>query len=110
MDQELIALKNEIRDLKTAQQRPSIMKLYQASFTFPQSITKGFHYWTIHYEESENQTAPIANDNFFFFVLENYDSDTNTQKIVADVPYDGTYAGNTYTIYSTRPIAAITKD
>lgn len=110
MDQELIALKNEIRDLKTAQQRPSIMKLYQASFAFPQSIAKGFHYWTIHYEESENQTAPITNDNFFFFVLENYDSDTNTQKIVADIPYDDTYAGSSYTIYSTRPIASITKD
>jgi hypothetical protein len=110
MQQELIALKREIRDLKTAQTVPSITKFYSASFTIPQNIARGFHYWTIHFEDSENPTEPITYDSYFFYVPENYDPATNTQKIVLDIPYDGTYGGETFTIYSTRPITSIMMD
>lgn len=110
MQQELIDLKREILDLKTAKVSPSIMFFYSAAFTIPQNITKGFHYWTIHFEESENATDPITYDNFFLFMLEFYDSGTNTQKIVIDISADGVYGGETYTIYSTRPILSITQD
>lgn len=110
MQQELLRLKREIRDLKTAQVRPSLMKFYEARVTIPQDITKGFHYWTIQYEESTNQTEPIAFESNFVFVLEFYDGNTNTQKIVYDCPYDGAFGGVSIFIYSTRPIVAITKD
>lgn len=110
MQQELLRLKREIRDLKTAQVRPSLMKFYEARVTIPQGITKGFHHWTIQYEESTNQTEPIAFESNFVFVLEFYDSNTNTQKIVYDCPYDGSFGGVGILIYSTRPIVAITKD
>lgn len=110
MDKELIALSSDIRDLKTAQLRPSIMKMYEKQFTIPTNITRGFHYWTIHFQPSDNPTKPIAFDNYFLFVLEAYDSGTNTQKIVIDIPYDGTYGGDTYSICSTQPISSITMD
>lgn len=110
MQQELIRLKREIRDLKTAQLRPSLMKFYEASVTIPQDITKGFHYWTIQYEESTNPTEPITFESDFIFVPEFYDPSTNTQKIVYDCPYDGSFGGLSILIYSTRPILAITKD
>lgn len=110
MEQDIINLKREIRDLKTAQTKPSIMKFHSKDFTVPQNITKGFHYWTIHYEASENPTNPITNDSYFMLVFEFYDPITNTQRIVIDVPYDGTYGGDTYSVFSTRPIASITMD
>lgn len=106
----MLRLKREIRDLKTAQTRPSLMKFYEARVTIPQNITKGFHHWTIQYEESTNQTEPIAFECDFVFVLEFYDQSTNTQKIVYDCPYDGSFGGLSIYIYSTRPIVAITKD
>lgn len=110
MQQELIALKREIRDLKTAQSQPSIMKFFGGSFTIPQDITKGFHYWTIQYEASENITEPITYHGDFLYVPFFYDSATNTHKIVLDIPYDGTFAGMEFLFFSTRPIASITKD
>ena len=109
MQQELIDLKREIRDLKTAQTVPSIMKFSMATFTIPQNLADGFYYWTIRYDDSENTTTPITFDDSFLFVLENYDPITNTQKIPFE-SVNGTYAGETLTILSTRPIASITFD
>lgn len=110
MQQELIALKREIRDLKTAQMRPSMMKLYWKSFTIPANISKGLHHWTIHYDETNNTTPPITYRMEFVGVPEFYDSTTNTQKIVIDIPYDGFYGGDEVTYISTRPIISIVKD
>lgn len=111
MQEEIISLRNEIRDLKTAQVRPSIMKLYSADFTVPANITKGFHKWTIHYKSSDNTTEPISYDNVFLFVLSFFDSSSRTQKIIVDVPTSTEiYAGKTFTIYSTQQISSITKD
>lgn len=110
IQQELINLKREIRDLKTAQLQPSMMNLYWKSFTIPNNITKGIHHWTIHYEATNNTTTPITYRIDFVDTLEFYDSATNTQKIVMDIPYDGTYGGDEVTYISTRPITSITKD
>lgn len=110
MDKEIIALKNEIRDLKTAQLKPSIMKMYSANFKVPAGTQKGFHYWTIHYEQSDNPTEPITYDSNFLVVPEFYDSVSNTQKVVLDVPYNGTDDGEVYTFFSTRQISSITMD
>lgn len=109
MQQELIDLKREIRDLKTAQTVPSIMKFSMATFTIPQNLADGFYYWTIHYEDSENTTAPITFDSLFLCVLENYDPITDTQKIPFEIA-NGVYLGETFTILSTRPITSITMD
>ena len=110
MQQELIKLKREIRDLKTAQQRPSIIKFYSKSFTIPNNITKGIHHWTIHYGATNNTTPPITYRLEFIDAPEFYDENSNTQKIVMDIPYDGTYGGDEVTYISTRPITSITKD
>lgn len=110
IQEELTRLKQEIRDLKTAQLKPSIMKLYSKSFTIPNNITKGIHHWTIHYGDTNNTTAPITYRLEFIDVPEFYDPNTNTQKIVMDIPYDGTYGGNEVTYISTREITSITKD
>lgn len=110
LQQELIRLKQEIRDLKTAQLQPSIMKMYWKSFTIPNNITKGLHYWTIHYGATNNTTPPITYRLEFIDVPEFYDQVTNTQKIVIDVPYDGTYGGLEVTYISTREITSITMD
>lgn len=110
MQQELITLKREIRDLKTAQPVPSIMNFYSKTLTIPNNLTQGFHYWTIQFEASENGTDPISYDSAFVFVFEFYDSATNTQKIVLDAPYNNAYAGAILEVYSTRPIISITMD
>lgn len=109
MQQELIDLKREIRDLKTAKICPSIMKFSMATFTIPQNLQDGFYYWTIHYDDSENATMPITFDDSFLFVLENYDPITNTQKIPFEIA-NGAFLGESFTILSTRSITSITMD
>lgn len=110
MSHELARLKQDIRDLKTAQLKPSIMKFYSKTFTIPNNITKGIHHWTIHYGDTNNTTPPITYRLEFIDVLEFYDADTNTQKIVMNIPSDGTYGGDEITYISTREITSITQD
>lgn len=108
MDQELIALKNEIRDLKTAQITPGNSTLQTAQGIMPAGSYKGIYSWTITYADEGTTDAPITSfEHGSGWSLGPYHPSTNTQaiEIFAD---DITTARDILRVYSSRPIISIT--
>lgn len=108
MDQELIALKNEIRDLKTAQITPGNSTLQTAQGIMPAGSYNGIYSWTITYADEGTTDAPITSfEHGSGWSLGPYHPSTNTQaiEIFAD---DITTARDILNVYSSRPIISIT--
>ncbi len=106
---ELEELEREIRDLKTAQIKPSNSQFYRESATLPAGDWYGAHYWTINYEDVDDDTAPITYTNSLDGIcLQPYDSATNTQRLEWYAEW-GSYASDQiFPIFSSRPIASVT--
>lgn len=106
---ELIDLEREIRDLKTAQTKPSNTQFYRATATLPAGTWSGSHEWTITFEDVGDTTAPIVYTNSSTYVsLEPYDSANNQQKLEWFSTSAYYASDQTFIIMSSRPIASIT--
>lgn len=70
LQQELIALKEEIRDLKTAQTTPSALKTYHGIIVFPAgSYAAGTYTWTIRFADHDSTNAPLVYISSWMSVL-----------------------------------------
>lgn len=77
LQQELIALKEEIRDLKTAQTTPSALKTYYGRLTFPAgSYAAGTYTWTIQFADHDSTNAPLVYVSSWMSVLPFRDDNT----------------------------------
>lgn len=108
--QRLIRIKNDIRDLKTAQlvQSNSAASVAHGHLAVPGA---GIFEWLIEYEEDGETTPPlldIPNISFFSIAILDYDPNTNTQKLqfVWQENYDTDY-GN-FLVVSSRQIRSFT--
>lgn len=112
IQQEIIALEKEIRDLKTAQVIAGNSTMKRKTTHFPVGTYSGTYTWTIQYEDANDTNAPIT---YLYYSgnwsLRPYDSATNTQKIEYYV-YGSEYWGGDpmFIISSTRGIQSITQD
>lgn len=106
---ELIAIKNEIRDLKTAQTMPGYSKMYTSTAVLPAGTYSGTYTWTIRYEDVGSNDAPItAMQHGDAFTLLPYNASTNTQKIEMALMGSSTSSlQDLIRVYSSRPITAI---
>lgn len=108
LQEEIIKLKEDIRDLKTAQFLPGIFQMQHALAILPTGDYNGVYTWTIYYEDVGSSNAPLTYSNpGEGFSLLPYDAENNTQKLewyIAsgyDWPYDE------LDIYSSRPITSV---
>lgn len=102
IQQELIALKNEIRDLKTAQAIPSKLKTYWKAVVIPAGTYSGVYTWTIQYADQDTENEPLVYVQNDMNVLP-LRSD-NTQLIewtTLSVTY---YSQGLFIVYSSKPI------
>lgn len=107
IQQQLIALKEEIRDLKTAQTTPGTSVLFSATGTLPAGSYDGAYTWTITYQNVGDTSAPITSfEHGSGFCLLPYDPVTNTQKIEMYANSLSTLQ-DTLIVRSSRPIASI---
>ena len=109
--QRLIRIKNDIRDLKTAQliQSDSAATIVHGTTEVPGA---GVYEWLITYEDDGETTPPlldIPNSSFHNLAFLDYDPNTNTQKIqfVWQENYD--YGPWTWVLTSSRKIASFTR-
>ena len=69
IQQELIALKEEIRDLKTAQTIPSVLKTYHSIIVLPAGSYSGVYTWTIQFADHDSTNAPLVYVSSWMSVL-----------------------------------------
>ena len=69
IQQELIALKEEIRDLKTAQTIPSVLKTYHSIIVLPAGSYSGVYTWTIKFADHDSTNAPLVYVSSWMSVL-----------------------------------------
>lgn len=82
MDDLMIALERDIRELKTAQPRPSTFTTYRQDGTIQAGRYRGFYFWRIHYQNVGDNSAPITTfSHGSNFCLREYNSADNTQDI-----------------------------
>lgn len=107
IQQELIRLSQEIRDLKTAQTTPGTSTLYSAQGTIPAGTYKGIYTWIIQYADVGDSNAPITTYMGNISSLGPYHPSANNQALEW-------FANNVTTVqdtiyaFSTRPIISIT--
>ena len=105
---ELIRLKQEIRDLKTSQDLPGYSRMYEAEAVLPAGDYDGVYAWTIYFEDSPFDDAPLVYSNpGEGFSLLPYDSNANTQKIEWYRPNGYDWPSSTFMVYSSKPITSI---
>ena len=107
--QEFRDAKRELLELKTAQTKPAIFRLYTFHTTVDSvSFYTGPRTYTINYAGTggESPLIHILMGTALAIYVGPYDPETNTQKLRVD--YDP--GGGVYTIYSTRKIDSITYD
>lgn len=101
-------IKRELLDLKTAQTKPAIFRLYTFEATVGSvSLSTGARTYTIHYDDDSRESPLIFMRMGITsgVYIRQYDATSNTQKLRVD------YSSNdTFTIYSTRKITSITYD
>lgn len=112
IQQEIISLENEIRDLKTAQIIAGYNSMSRKTASIPTGTYDGIYTWTIHYEDAGDTNAPITRlyygDNWSLLP---YDPITNTQKVeLYAIPSEYWGGDPIFTISSSRGISSITKD
>lgn len=109
LQQRLIALIAEVRDLKTARTIPSTAQFYRDQITLGQGT---YTYLKIEVQlanDSTNMDPLIFESGSFFFVMRPFDSSTN--KVVFEFIGDVYVAqiSSTVTFWSNRPIVSITR-
>lgn len=108
---EIIDIERELRDLKTAQPIPGVIQLYTASGIVPAQTYAGAYTWTIHYEDVGDTDAPITQlggiDNSTLLA---YDPATNTQKVEYAPTSATIYQQTSFQIRTSRPVTSITRD
>lgn len=112
IQQEIIALEQEIRDLKTAQVLAGYSTMKRKTKNFPAGTYSGTYTWTIHYEDVGDTNAPIT---YLYYgaswSLRPYDSGTNTQKVELYADPSEYWGGDPmFIVASSRDISSITQD
>lgn len=108
IQQELIKLKEEIRDLKTAQAIPSTLKTYTEEVIIPIGDYDGVYTWTITFEDTNDTNAPLVYVSSTYNLLQ-YRSD-NTMDIEWVANDQHIYSTDRFTVYSSRPIYDINRN
>lgn len=109
IQQELIKLKEEIRDLKTAQAIPSILKTYTEEVIIPVGSYNGVYTWTITFEDTNDTNAPLVYVPATYSLLQ-YRSSDNTMDIEWVAKDAHLYSTDRFTVYSSRPIYDINRN
>ena len=108
LQEELARLKEEIRDLKTAQMLPGYSRMYRGALQIPAGNYQGVYTWTITFEQDGFENAPIIHfDQGLNMTPQRFDYMSNTQKIELFANPYGTSIDETRYFYSTRPIASV---
>lgn len=108
LQQTIIALKREIRDLKTAQITPSVLKTYYKTVTIPSGTYDGVYTWTVQFADQDTSNTPIFLTSFDISVLP-FESD-NTLKLEWQTLETTFFISVSFKVYSSKPIASITPD
>lgn len=107
-------LKEEIRDLKTAQITQSSSKASVVTGTIPLNAPQGSNTWTITYEPSDDEYEPlleIPNTAYFRIAILPYDADTNTQTLQRfNREAETRNVEDTFYVFSSRPIRSIVRN
>lgn len=107
---EFIRLKQEIRDLKTAQTKAGSLAAYTGQGELPAGTYSGAYTWTISYADVACTDAPITSlQHGAKYSLLAYDSASNTQKVEMCTT-SASMSADAFTAVSTRPILGITRD
>lgn len=109
IQQELIKLKEEIRDLKTAQAIPSILRTYTETVIIPIGDYNGVYTWTITFEDTNDTNAPLVYVPATYSLLQYRNSD-NTMRIEWVANNQHIYSTDRFTVYSSRPIYDINRN
>ena len=105
---QLIEIKRDIRDLKTAQFLPGLSTMQHAIAILPAGDYNGVYTWTIYYEDVGSTNAPLTYSNpGDGFTLLPYDSDTNTQKLEWYRPDGYDWPAGELDIFSSRGITSV---
>lgn len=108
LQDELERLREEIRDLKTAQTLPGYCQMYRGSLSIPAGNYQGVYVWTITFAADGYGNAPIVHfDQGVNMSLLQYDAINNTQQIELFANPYGTSVDETRYFYSTRPIVSV---
>ncbi len=108
IQQELASLKEEIRDLKTAQSIPSVLKTYEKDVVIPVGDYNGAYTWTITFQDTNDTNTPLIFVSSTYNVLP-YRSD-NTSQIEWVAKDQHLYSTDRFTVYSSRPIYSINQN
>lgn len=113
-DERMQRLKEEIRDLKTAQLTQSSSKASSVSGTIPTNLPQGSNTWTITYEDSDDESEPlldIPNNGYFGVIPLRYDAATNTQ-ILQRYQREAEVRSfeESFLVFSSRPIKSIVRN
>ena len=102
IQQELIALKEEIRDLKTAQTIPSVLKTYHSIIVLPAGSYSGVYTWTIRFADHDSTNAPLVYVSSWMSALPYRDNNT----IQVEWYSSGNYFADSqrFDVYSSKPI------
>ena len=108
LQEELARLKEEIRDLKTAQTLPGYSRMYRGALPIPAGNYRGVYAWTITFEQDGFGNAPIIHfDQGVGLTLLGFNFINNTQQIEFYANPYGSSIDMTRYFYSTRPIASV---
>lgn len=111
LQSEFEALKRDIRELKTAQTRPSTFTVFAARGTMAlgRYSVRTTYLWRIYFEDTGDTNPPIITTGFIpAQALRPYDVTNNTQDIQYYSNYDAAYSSDqTFYIESSRPISRI---
>lgn len=107
---QMTKLRDDIRDLKTAQPKPSILTTYYKSGTMQAGYySEGEWTWTIHYDNEGSTDAPITEVTMPYF-LKPYNAADNTQQIEWVSAGERLYVDDIMDAMSSRKITSITQD
>lgn len=109
IQEELIALKEEIRDLKTAQTIPSVLKTYTGEVIIPIGTYNGAYTWTVQFEDTLDTNTPLFYAPQYISVLP-YRAGDNTLRIELYLLNTTYYSTERFTVYSSRPIHSINQN
>lgn len=109
MDEWLIRLKREIRDLKTAHGKKSNMKAYFASFSFPVTPVSDLKAVRVTYASGDQPiiTTFIATGESMDQIIPFAVSGTHQDFFLAETDYWGQFGATKIFFLSTRPITNI---
>lgn len=113
-EQRIKQIRQEIRDLKTAQLTQSNSEASVAFGDIPQFVPAGSNIWTIQFVASEDESEPltdIPNTGYYGLAVLKFDQATNTQKIQMFLREDWQRStAESFLVISSRPIESVTRN